>query len=284
MALQDYFYGSAPYTDYHIDFSSIYARGQWFVASGNYDVTSVEINIKKFNAGSTPGLVTVSICTVDGSNLPNTVLDSGTFDGDAIYTGYTWQSVNLSTSLTSGTKYCITVVPAAGGAVMAGDNAPAYTGSTQWDTTGQPTPTWNTFADGIDQRFRVNGDALPEKPITPSPTNTGTNITLDETQLSWADGGGADTYNVYFGVSGSEVLQSSVQAGLTWVIPFGTLDYNITYGWRIDATNTTGTTTGDIWTFDTITFAPPVPTPTNTLNIIKRLVAAAADKIWYENI
>lgn len=36
--------------------------------------------------------------------------------------------------------------------------------------------------------------------------------------------------------------------------------------------------------WDNYTFLPPVPTPTNTLNIIKRLVAAASNKIWYENI
>ena len=132
--------------------------------------------------------------------------------------------------------------------------------------------------------FRILGP--PEKVTTPSPGDSGTSITLDESQLTWSEEsqGEADTYDVYFGESGSEVIVSSEQDGLTWDIPFPTLGYGVTYGWRIDTTNEFGTTTGDTWTFTTISFAPPVSSGANTMQVIKRLVAAAANKFWYEDI
>lgn len=395
MALKDSFLGSSPYLDYHMDFTTVWARGQWFIASSSYTVTSVQIYVRRFSGPAAPGTVTVAICEVSG-NLPGAVLDSATFNGNDLSTSYSWQSINLSASLTNGIRYCITVIPTAWGLVWAGDNAPVYTGSTQWDNDGGPT--WNSAETGSDQRFRVNGtdpvpskatnptpadtdtgvdfsglvldwddgggadtfdvyigpvgalvkvadaivpstftvdledvptdqviywrvdstnaggttegdtwsfDARPVKAETPSPTDAVSDITLDETPLSWVDGGNADTYNVYFGESGSEELVAELQADLEWTIDFGTLAYNTTYGWRIDSVNDFGTTTGDTWTFDTIVFAPPVPgaagggggggggggegeesSPTgeNNMLTLRRLIAAAKNTLWYEDI
>jgi len=153
------------------------------------------------------------------------------------------------------------------------------------------------------ESFTTAGVA-PGAPTLVSPTPTGvTDITLDETPLEWAAGDPAgDTYEVYFSIQGDDwetVPVGEAQAGLTWAIAFGLLGYGIEYSWRIDATNEYGTTEGTVWTFTAMAFAPPLPTgvtldaegePTGTptgesgMVTVRRLVVAANDKIWYEDI
>jgi len=150
---------------------------------------------------------------------------------------------------------------------------------------------------------------LPEKPINPSPANAATNVTLDQSTITWEDGGGATSYNVYYGENEAGLtLVSEGQAGLSFTISgitYGSpFNYVISRTWRIDAINESGTTTGDVWVFTTIKLAPPLPTglsldsgggnegtgttgtatgENNTITI-KKLVVAANSKIWYENI
>lgn len=149
-----------------------------------------------------------------------------------------------------------------------------------------------------------NFDARPAKPITPAPIDTSTDQLLGLGTVSWIDGGNADTYDVYFGLQGNPILQSSGQIGVFW--PIGDpLLYNNTYEWNINAINIFGTTTGDTWTFSDIVFFPPLPsgvtltgnsgpngegtptgTPTGFNNTItvKRLVAVAENRFWIEDI
>ena len=90
------------------------------------------------------------------------------------------------------------------------------------------------------------------KPVNPSPTNNATGVATNVT-LSWANGGGASSYNVYFNGS-LKVTQTD-----TNYYP-GPLAPNTPYSWRIDAVACTPTT-GDTWSFTT---APPPPSkPTN---------------------
>jgi hypothetical protein len=105
----------------------------------------------------------------------------------------------------------------------------------------------------------------PSKAITPGPANAATNVTLDQASITWVDGGGADTFNVYYGdTSGSLSLVSSTQEGLLFTVTGITLgspySYLSTRYWRIDSTNDYGTTTGDEWSFTTIRLKPPGPT------------------------
>lgn len=159
---------------------------------------------------------------------------------------------------------------------------------------------------GTDYMFETWGTLiLPGKPTTPSPSDSASDITLDETPLGWVTGGDTDTYDVYFGETGNVSLVGSAQAGTEFTIDFGTLAYGTTYEWRIDATNANGTTTGDTWDFNTITFDTILPgaagggggggggggsgeelSPNGENNMItlRRLVAAADNKIWYEDI
>ncbi|MBN1270626.1 MAG: hypothetical protein JXB04_13640 [Kiritimatiellae bacterium] len=90
----------------------------------------------------------------------------------------------------------------------------------------------------------------PEKPINPSPTNGAGNVLINPT-LSWEDGGGAWSYDVYFGtnaVPGTNDFQGSTLS--TFFKP-GTLQTRTVYYWRVDASNTAGLTTGDVWSFTT---------------------------------
>lgn len=170
-------------------------------------------------------------------------------------------------------------------------------------------------------------DGLPSKPVNPAPSDAATNVTLDQETVTWEDGGDAETYDVYYGTTSGDLTKvSSAQAGTSFTIfgiddgsPFSYL--NVRY-WRIDATNSYGTTTGDEWVFTTIRFYPPQvtywystggyyyqllvqadgslgdPPPTGTENTDyvvlgstyapnfirtqRKLVAAANNKMWYE--
>jgi len=113
------------------------------------------------------------------------------------------------------------------------------------------------------------------------------------------------TYNVYFGdtsgdlsliVKGSE---SAEFAALILLTAVGLADYNTSYYWRVDTVNQFGITAGDEWTFTSISFCPPLPfgmtlddegnptgnpTGENNVMIIKRLIAAAKNAVYYESI
>lgn len=143
----------------------------------------------------------------------------------------------------------------------------------------------------------------PTKATTPSPTDESITVTLNRATISWVNGGGADSYDVYYDEGGSPILVSEGQTGTSFTItgitsgsPF---DYAVTRYWRIDSINAAGTTTGDTWSFTTISYDPPKPsgattwdainehwegtlTGENNIATIKRLVIASDDMIWYE--
>ncbi|MHC4121667.1 MAG: hypothetical protein ACYSWO_29695, partial [Planctomycetota bacterium] len=79
---------------------------------------------------------------------------------------------------------------------------------------------------------------------------------------SWANGGGATSYGIYFGTGRS--FRSGDYKGTQTGTSYdpGTLYSGTTYYWRIDARNTAGTTTGDVWRFTT----SPAP-PAKAINI-----------------
>jgi hypothetical protein len=296
-------------------------RAQTFTTVLSFTITSVKLLV--FRKGS-PGTVTVSIQGVDGSNKP----DGSDITGLSITddpSGYTtsssgeWIEYIFPTpyTLSATTRYAIVIRTASGDADnrvswRADSSSPTYTNG-EILTSVDSGSNW-TAVSSIDALFETWGNPLvPGKPTNPSPTDAVSSITLDETPLSWdASDPAADTYEVYFREQGdSWELVGTAQAGVEWTIEFGILTYGTTYEWRIDATNDTGTTTGDTWTFDTIDFDqirvsyillpggagaghgpyddPPGTEGTdwdwtgeNNMLTIKRLVAAANDKIWHE--
>jgi len=114
--------------------------------------------------------------------------------------------------------------------------------------------------------FKIYGDDVeppPEKPTTPTPANEATEVDFSGFTLSWVNGGGATSYDVYIGPSGSLVKVSSSQAGTSYVTNIDEVPYNQVIYWRIDAINNNGTTTGDNWNFDARPGAAITPYPGN---------------------
>jgi len=163
-----------------------------------------------------------------------------------------------------------------------------------------------------------NFDARPGKATNPLPPNEAVDVTLDQDVISWDAGAVATSYDVYYGetddlslLSGEYGDVSYVISGIDYGSPF---DYDIERSWRINSVNQFGITVGDVWIFSTIKFDPPSPiywypnfyyylypegTPPpdgeegvdyekidgpNVILNIRRLVAAANNKIWYEDI
>jgi hypothetical protein len=88
-------------------------------------------------------------------------------------------------------------------------------------------------------------------PTSPSPSDGATNVEIDVV-LSWANGGGAEGYDIYFGTNPSPDASeyATSQAGTTYTP--ASLSEGVEYFWRVDATNTAdGTTTGAVWSFTT---------------------------------
>jgi len=156
-------------------------------------------------------------------------------------TGYTW---SLTMSITHGTfdegvvtrSYDTTEQIVAG---TSGDLAPAMTFTTE--------------------------ASVPLKPTNPTPEDTDTEVDFSDYTISWEDGGGADSYNIYFGDSETPVFlgnqeETSIEVpyttetdeeGVIHAYVNGTeINWNVPFYWRIDAVNDVGTTTGDVWSFD----------------------------------
>ena len=93
----------------------------------------------------------------------------------------------------------------------------------------------------------------------PVPANNAVDV-MPDANLSWTAGTGAASHNVYFGTSSPGTSRGNQTA--TTFDP-GTLDFNTPYYWRIDEVNGPNTTTGDVWTFRTISGLAKNPDPPN---------------------
>jgi len=123
----------------------------------------------------------------------------------------------------------------------------------------------------------------------------------------------AETYDVYWGIDAGDLnLIASGISELEISVPIeGILNYNTIYYWRVDAIDAGVTTEGDVWSFTSIVFGPPQIsyvlisggsgsgpyddppgtegtdwnwTGENNMIIVRRLVAAAEDAIWYGGV
>jgi hypothetical protein len=100
----------------------------------------------------------------------------------------------------------------------------------------------------------------PLKPINPTPGNEALNQSINIIP-SWSNGGGATSYDVYFGTDSSPDAGEFKGNTTSSSYDPGSLAYNTKYYWRIDSKNSAGTTPGTIWGFTT-QVEPPAP-PTN---------------------
>ncbi|MCK5615810.1 hypothetical protein KAR91_78830 [Candidatus Pacearchaeota archaeon] len=298
-------------------YGTIWSFQTWTTTSA-YTITDVALYGFKYDSC---GDVKVSIREVDvgtgkptGGDKCSVTVAEGVISDFPTRAWYTF-TFDDSYALDDAKQYAI-VIRATGGSA-ANYYAPFGYGSSGYAGGGSGTgngTAWGAVSTTDDMDFRTyGGTPLPGKPTNPSPTDAVSDITLDETPLSWdASDPVADTYEVYFRESGgSWELVGVAQAGLEWTIDFGTLNYGTTYEWRIDATNVYGTTTGDTWSFDSLVFSflrisyvlipggsgagpyddPPGTEGTdwawtgeNTTLTVKRLVVAIDNKIWVEDL
>jgi hypothetical protein len=113
--------------------------------------------------------------------------------------------------------------------------------------------------------YAGSGGSLPTaaKAINPTPANGATNQ-LVTVSTSWQNGGGATSYDVYFGTNTIPgIAEFKTNQTATSFNP-GTLVYSNVYYWRIDSKNAGGTITGDVWTFTTASSAAPGTLQFNT--------------------
>jgi hypothetical protein len=294
-------------------------HAQTFITTSAYTASGVALNCWKFGS---PGNITVSIReTINGKpssdDLASVTVAEGVISTLPSLAYYTF-TLDTAYALSDAKKYAIVWRAPSGNDANYftpfGDGAAGYANGGTFISSNSGS-SWGSEGTVKDANFRVYGDTpAPGKPTIVSPTPTGvTNITLDETPLEWAAGDPAgDTYEIYYRAQGgSWTLVGVAQAGLSWTIPFGSIVYETTYEWRVDATNVYGTTTGDTWSFDSLVFdeprtsyvlisggssAGPYDDPAGTegtdwrwtglnfMTAIRRLVVAANSKIWYEQI
>lgn len=115
----------------------------------------------------------------------------------------------------------------------------------------------------------------PDDPINPTPADGATGITLTNNTLSWEDGGGAETYDVYFRPFGEffEKIASDIpgtSVSTTAFLAAGRYSYAWLYLWCVIAKNEYGANAdppsdfgigygGTIWSFNAMLFDPPLP-------------------------
>ena len=90
----------------------------------------------------------------------------------------------------------------------------------------------------------------PPKATGPQPEDGATNVPIHD-DLEWDDAPGATSYIVYYGTapSLSSAELNEVRDGTRFD---ATLKYGPTYYWRVDSENDGGVTTGDVWSFTTV--------------------------------
>jgi hypothetical protein len=106
-------------------------------------------------------------------------------------------------------------------------------------------PCLQTFLAGL------GAQSAPLAATNPTPIDGATNVAAT-TSLSWRNGGGATSFDVFLGIDDAlttDDRQSVNQTGTSFTPAAGTLDAGIEYFWRIDSKNAAGTTRGTVWSF-----------------------------------
>ena len=233
------------------------------VIEGAWDVARIYFRmIGYFKDGEEAGNLTVEVReTNEGGDL------LGSFTKDRLtVTDVGWYYFEVTDlELSSGNTYCL-VLSCPNGFYDADENDYDYIRVTRNPAAGygsgiarhyNEVDGWSNDFSGdtsVDFCFIVTGDEVieaPIKPTNPIPENTDTEVDWSDLTLSWEDGGGADTYNVYVGDAADNLtLISSAQVGLSKTLSSAQRElFTSTCYWRIDATNDSGTTTGDVWQF-----------------------------------
>ncbi len=118
----------------------------------------------------------------------------------------------------------------------------------------------NDYGSGrVDALASVNAVTLPNTPpnaaINPNPADGATDVPLPET-IIWLNGGGATSYQVYFGTDNppTNIVNGATVTTSNYTLS-NALSYNTQYYWRVDSYNSFGSASGTLWDFTTT--SPP---------------------------
>ncbi|QQS37777.1 MAG: T9SS type A sorting domain-containing protein [Ignavibacteriales bacterium] len=97
------------------------------------------------------------------------------------------------------------------------------------------------------------GGCPVEPPTTPSPANNATDVSINIPQLTWTNGAGAVTNQLYFGTNPAALtLVQSGTLATSWNVTGLPLDYMTTYYWRVVEVGDSCNTNGPTWSFSTV--------------------------------
>ncbi len=98
------------------------------------------------------------------------------------------------------------------------------------------------------------GGCPVEMPSNPNPANGTVGVSINLSELTWSNGAGALTNELYFGTSpGSMSLVQSGTLATSWTITVGPFDYSTDYFWQVVEVGDTCNTSGPVWSFTTET-------------------------------
>jgi len=256
-----------------------YRTGNTFTPTASYDLDYIIIKGSRLgNCGD----VDLDIYEADvahkptGGSLANVQIAQGDISTDA-HTEITF-TLTAALSLTVGQEYAY-VIKSAGANVtnsflysrkiVAQSDYYLYSndGGGTW-LTGQIISSW----------FQAWGTG-DTKVDTPSPADAAVGQQTGGVDLSWNDDNPGDSYDIYFGPTGSMVLIASGHGEVTYSYT-AALTFEQEYSWKVDINIGGGVVTGDVWTFTVEGFLPP----STNLSSIKRLIVASNNELWYESV
>lgn len=285
-------------------------KSQSFQASSSYTINKITLRLTRSGTYDTITYY-VRLYNADGSGLPtgSPLATFGSFAWSDLTSSYAnYSFIDSSYGVTNGQNYCIVInyTDEENDAVywftnISNGYANGVAAQSDWDGS------WSAQS-SYDRWFQLyeSDDSLPSKPINPTPADETGGITLHGRTVSWEDGGGATSYNVYYGtLSGFlEVVESGITDTEADLIEGNFDHYGEIYYWRVDAVNEYGTTTGDEWYFTTIVFKTPPPggrgrgdgetggsggdvaddVGDGNMTTRTRLIAFARNKVFYEDM
>jgi len=246
--------------------------------SGDYSITDVQLQLLHYGGvGTAAGDLGIEFRATSPSG---TLLASASLDRTSVtIKAYYNFTLDVPVSISSGTVYCVVLADPSGhydDVLSTTDDLTHWYGQFAAPPAGHvfyydnDSIDWTVVAPDFYSLGNLYGNpAAPAKAITPDPADSAVaGADFSDWTLGWADGGGATSYQVYLGDSPVTLNLVTTTSGTSHTIPVGSpfrnyLFYRPAY-WRVDSVNVTGTTTGDVWTFDPRPAKPATPTPADS--------------------
>jgi subtilisin family serine protease len=252
--------------------NSIASGVTYCVASGNYSANASNYSPARVATALTVAATTSSDAWASYSNYGSVVdiLAPGSSVKSDYYTSNTATATMSGTSMASphATGVCALYLEANPSATPAQVCAAVVAASTASTITSVPSGTVNKFLYSL-----IGGGSTPTVPAAPtlsSPTNGATNVSVPPT-LSWSASSGATSYAVQVATSSSFTTIVYSASGLTTTSTSATgLSASTIYYWRVNATNSAGTSDwSSVYSFTTASSsgsAPAAPTLSSPSN------------------